>query len=273
MSFRRCLLALPLLALVASAPAVEFDEKVRAPQVRSGAELKPRLESYAALMKAVNEKSPLDVARDASLVKERFDARWQLGRLVDSRQPLPELEALGFTARPDGSYVIDTAAHPEWRPLDQTLITLAEPSTLALIEGQLIARGMSPEQIDHIRQYVARNNLRTARDESKLRIALTASKVAKKLQKLKRLDDTFMWSFAYQKSLDHAEVDQRWAANLLQGLEPQSQRILASYMQEGEGQWFIVPTSDEAALQYERELLLRPDFEQLAKKAFQEGKL
>ncbi len=273
MSFRRCLFALPLLALAASAPAVEFDEKVRAPQVRSGAELKPRLESYAALMKALNERSPLEVVKDASLVKERFDVRWQLGRLVDSRQQLPELESLGFTARPDGSYVIDTAVHPEWRPLDQTLITLADPSTLALIEKQLAARGMSPAQIDIIRQYAAVNNLKNARDESKLRIALAASKVAKKLQKIKRLDDTFMWSFAYQKSLDHAEVDQRWAANLLKALEPQSQRILSSYMQEGDGQWFIVPTSDDQALQLERELLVRPDFEQLAKKAFKEGNL
>lgn len=273
MSFRRCLLALPLLALVASAPAVEFNENLRAPQVRSGAELKPRLESYAALMKSLNEKSPLEVVRDASLVRERFDARWQLGRLVDAKTPLPELEALGFVARPEGGYTIDTEAHPEWRPLDQTLTTLANPATLALIEKSLEARGMPPAQIEVLRRYLAENDLDRARDQSKLRMILAAGKAAKKLQKLKRLDDNFMWSVVYQKSLDNAEVEQKWAANLLQALEPQSQRILTSYMQEGAGQWFIIPTSNELALQQERELLVRPDLEQLARKAFAEGNL
>jgi hypothetical protein len=273
MSFRRCLLALPLVALVASASAVEFNENLRAPLVRSGAELKPRLESYSALVESLREREPLDVVKNASLVRERFDVEWSLGRLVDARQSLPELEALGFTARPNGGYSVDTHAHPEWRPLDRSLLMLVNANFLEGSGQEFLVRGMSPEQLDVLRQYVASHDLERMRDESKLRIGLAASKVAKKLQKLKRLDDNFMWSYLYQKSLGDTEAIQRWASGLLETLQPQSQRIVMSYFAEQRGSWSITPTPMDAALQYERELLLRPDFEQLVQKAFKEGTL
>jgi hypothetical protein len=273
MSFPRCLLALPLLALVASAPAVEFNENLRAPQVRSGAELKPKLETFTTLAKSQRDREPLDVVKNASLARERFDVEWSLGRLVDARKPLPELEALGFTAKPDGSYSIDTAAHPEWRPLERSLLMLLSAEFLEGTSEALMARGMSPDQLDALRQYLANHDLERARDESKLRAGLAASKAAKKLQKLKRLDDNFIWSFIYQKSLGDSEVVQRWASGLLEVLEPQSRRILASYFQEQRGSWSIAPTPVEPALQYERELLLRADFEELVQKAFKEGTL
>jgi len=273
MSFRRCLLALPLLALVASASAVEFDEKLRAPLVRSGAELKPKLESYVSLVKSVQGREPLEVVSNATLARDHFDTVWSLGRLVDARQPLPELEALGFVAKPNGSYTINTTDHPEWRPLHQSLTLLTNTGVMDGSAEAFLARGMSTEQLALLRQYVADHDLERARDEGKLKLGLAANKVAKKLQKLKRLDDNFMWSYIYQKSLDDSEIIHRWASGLLQALEPQSRRIIASYFDEQRGSWSISPTPVEPAVKYERDLLLRPDFEQLVQKAFKEGTL
>jgi hypothetical protein len=152
-------------------------------------------------------------------------------------------------------------------------LLLSEPSLLAGLEGTFTARGFRPEDHAALRAYVNAHNLKKMRDERQLSIAISASKMAKKLQKLKRLDDNFMASLFYQKSWDIAETDRQWVAGLLAALDPQAQRILASYFGEVKGSGYIAPTDTAAAYRYERELLLRPDFEQLAKTAFKEGKL
>jgi hypothetical protein len=111
------------------------------------------------------------------------------------------------------------------------------------------------------------------RDTEQLALLLSAGKMAKKLQKLQRLDDNFMASYSYQKKLAMTETERRWAAGLLDALEPRAQRVLESYFSEVPAEGFIAPTSTADAYKYERELLLRADLEQLAKTAFEEGRL
>ena len=82
-----------------------------------------------------------------------------------------------------------------------------------------------------------------------------------------------MASFFYQKQWHFDEVESLWAAGLLDALEPQAQRILASYLSETTSTVLIAPTSTADAFKYEKVLLLRPDFEQFAKTAFEEGRL
>jgi hypothetical protein len=60
---------------------------------------------------------------------------------------------------------------------------------------------------------------------------------------------------------------------LLDTLDAQRQRVLASFLGEQDGFWSVSPTDDTAALEQERQTLLRADFEQLAKAAFEEGRL
>src|SRR5687768_964497 len=115
MSVPRYLLVLLLAAGSAAAQAVEFDEKLKAPKATSGAELKLRLDGVAARVTGPNAVNALDAVRDRALARERFDARWMLGVLVDARAPLPELEAMGFKANGGGSYTYSTREHPEWR--------------------------------------------------------------------------------------------------------------------------------------------------------------
>jgi hypothetical protein len=194
--------------------------------------------------------------------------------MIDARKPLPELEAAGFAAQDDGSYLIDTTRHLEWRPLNQSLLSFTNAGFLDSIADVLIARGFRPADIDVVSRYVSEHDLKRARDESRLAITLSAGKMARKRQKLKLpVDDRFMWSYVYQRARAIEEVERRWAEGLLNSLEPQSQRVLASFFAEGDGTLIISPTENAEALARERELLLRPDLEQLARTAFEEGNL
>ena len=119
MSFPRYLLIMLLAVGPAAAHAVEFDDKVKAPRAASSAELKAKLVNVASRVKGPDAINALDAVRDASIARERFDARWMLGTMVDARAPMPELEELGFKAKGDGSYTFDSREHPEWQPLEQ----------------------------------------------------------------------------------------------------------------------------------------------------------
>jgi hypothetical protein len=261
-------------SLAGGAQAVEFDEQLKAPMARNGADLKPRLDSHVQLMNRLNTKSPIDQVRDKASFRERVDVYWVLGRLVDERVPLPELTKLGFEARSDGSYHIDTHKHPEWRPLDQNLTMLGTVAAVDAVAYALTARGMRDDDLAAMRTYIAANNLEHQRAERKLSIVLSAARVAKKYQKIKQpFDDRAMLAYFYQKQLGAAEVEQKWSEGLMNSVSSQAQRILASFFAEDSGSWFIAPTATADALEYERQLLLKPDIEELARKAFAEGKL
>jgi hypothetical protein len=269
-------IALALAALCAGlagvAQAVDFDENLKAPMVRNGTELKPKLARYVASMETL--KTPLEQVRDKASLRERFDTHWLLGRLVDEHAPLPELAELGFEARGDGSYSIDTQKHPEWRPLGRDLSTISNAAAVDALAPGLIARGFREDDLAALRKYAGEHNLDQLRAERKLAIVLSAATAAKKLQKIRRpFDDQAMLAYFYQKSLGAEEVEQQWAEGLLNSLTPQAQRILASFYAEQPGSWFIAPTPTKDALEYERQLLLRPDLEKLARKAFEEGQL
>jgi hypothetical protein len=273
MSSRGSSALLWMLALAGAAQAVEFDEKVRAPKAASGVELQAKLDSVFAKITGPDAMGPMDAMRSSSFARERFDARWMLGQMVDARVPLPELEALGFNADANGSYTIDTREHPQWRPLEDRIQLLSSPNVLAGLEPELTARGLQAGDFAKVRDYAGLRNLDQERAQSKLTIMLSAGKLAKKMQKLGRLDDQFMASLSYQRSRDLAEVERRWATGLLDTLPPQGQRVLASFLTEGPSTTSLVPEPRADAYRQERELLLRPDFERLIRDAYAEGKL
>jgi hypothetical protein len=273
MSVPGTLLALLFAAFAGVAQAVEFDEKIKAPMASGAADLKNKLSSVAARVSGPNAVNSLDAVRDRALARERFDARWMLGRAIDARTPLPEIEALGFKPDGKGGYAIEAKDHPEWMPLTDSLLVFSELAVVDKYEGTFIARGFRPDDYVALRNYVQDHDLKRARSQGQLALMISASKMAKKLHKLRRLDDHFMNSFFYQKEWQFSETNRLWAAGLLEALEPRAQRILESYFSEFPGTSFIAPTDTAAAYQYERDLLLRPDFEQLAKAAFAEGRL
>jgi len=268
------ILMLGFAGLALAAQPVEFNATQRAPSVKTGAQLKTTLESYRSTMQRVAVATPFDSLRDKPAMRQRFDARWLLGRMVDAGAPLPELKEMGFEARDDGFYQIGTEQHPEWRFLDRQLIGYTRPAMLDLISNDLLARGFRREDLDAIGRFVAEHDLDRAEQVRKLEYVLSARKTVQKLQKMKKpLNDDLMLSFFYQRAYGIAEVEREWAQSLLDSLDPQRQRILISFCGEQPVQFLIGPTDTRAAMEHERELLLRPDIEQLARAAFQEGKL
>jgi hypothetical protein len=272
MSVPRYLLAL-LLAATGVAQAVEFDENVKAPRAVSGADLKSRLDAVSVRVSGPGAMDALERVRNTALARQHLEARWMVGQMVDARLPLTELEADGFEKQPDGSYVIDGAKHPEWHSMLEKVLVLSDATVLTRLEPAFTARGFRPEDHAALTAYVESHDLARMRGEAQLQLMISASKKAKKLHKLKRLDDNFMESLFYQKQVQSAGVEMSWATGLLDVLQPQAQRILVSYFSELTPTSVISPTDNASAYRYERELLLRPDFEQFARTAFKEGKL
>jgi hypothetical protein len=267
------LLALMLFAVVGVAQAVEFDARIKAPKAVTNADLKAKYADVAAKFSGPGAVNAIEAVHDRGLAKDRIDARWMLGALVDAHAPLTELEDLGLKPRGDGSYTVDTRAHPEWHPLSDRLTLLSSPNFTLGLETTLIARGFRPEDFAALRGYVDTHSLKNERDQGQLSLVVSAAKMAKKLHKLKRLDDAFMASYFYQKEFQFSEAGREWSAKLLEALEPQAQRVLASYLSELSTSTIIAPTPTPEAYKYEKELLLRPDLERLAKTAYEEGRL
>lgn len=272
MSVIRCFLAM-LLVASGAAQAVEFDASIKAPKAVTGAELRNRIVSVKERIGNPVATDALASVRDRTLAKDRFDARYLLGIMVDARAPLAELEELGLKPRGDGGYTVDTRAHPEWQSMIERLLLLGEPGFVNGLESTLMTRGFHPSDYVALRSYVDTHDLGKARGQQKLALAISASRMAKKLQKLKRLDDDFMASYFYQKELRWFEAEQQWSVELLDALEPRAQRVLVSYLSELDSSTTIIPTRTADARKYERELLLKPDFEQQATTAFKEGRL
>ena len=273
MSLTRFLLFMLLVAGPAATQAVEFDEKLKAPRAVSSAGLKARFDAVSARVTGPGSVDALDAVRDRALAREIFDARWMLGALVDARVALPELEAAGFKANGDGSYTFKAGEHPAWRVLADDLLVLADPVVLAKLESMFLARGFRPEDYATLREYVTQHDLKRAVGEEQLALLISSGKMAKKLQKLKRLDDNFMSSYFYQKQWALSESERRWAVGLLDALEPRARRVLQSYFSEVATEGYIAPTSTVEAYQHEKALLLRPDLERVARNAFAEGQL
>ena len=66
--------------VVGIANAVEFDEKVKAPQSKDAAELRSRVQAYSARAVQAHVGGASAVIRDRSLAAERFDVEWDLER-------------------------------------------------------------------------------------------------------------------------------------------------------------------------------------------------
>lgn len=272
MSVIRCFLAM-LLVASGAAQAVEFDASIKAPKALTSAELRNRIASVKERFNDPMAADSLASVRDRSLAKDRFDARYLLGTLIDARAPMPDLEQLGLKPRGDGSYTIDTREHPEWQSMIERLRLLSEPGFVNGLEPALLTRGFHPSDYAALRSYIETHDLKKARDQQQLTLSISASRTARKLQKLKKLDDDFMAAYFYQKGLRWFEAEQQWTAQLLDALEPRAQRVLVSYLSELVTSTTIIPTNTADAFKYERELLLKPDFEQQVTSAFKEGRL
>jgi hypothetical protein len=259
------LLAWVLAGVAAAAQAVEFDEKVKAPAAAEPAAFASRAEAFRSRLDALGTGAPRALIEDRALLKEQVDLLWQFQRALDNGRPPDDLAALGIEPRGDGSYVIDYNVHPEWKRLDQSMASLLPVVEWNLLSKELQARGFRDSDLATLQKYVAENDARRLATRRALPLAISFSKVVRKLDRLRRpVPDSLVLSYLYQRERVDAEATREWTQGLLQTLDAQRARILVSYFEEMESTGVISADNQRAGIDELLRLMRLPDFEQLA---------
>lgn len=258
-------LCLALAVFAGSAKAVEFNESLKAPQLKGAAEIKTMAENYSATFARLDAASPAELVTDRSLFLERFDLEWQLQRALDEKRTLEDLSAVGLVKQADGSISIDMGAYPQWHPFVQKLTSLLPSMNLDNLSSLLINRGFRETDVVALKDYIATHNLKAATTSKTLPIAISFSKAVKKLDKMKRpVTNDLVFSFLYQRSKAEALAEREWAEGLLQVLDAQRVRILHSYFSEMKGKKIWAADDVEAGVAGVLAQMRLPDYEQRA---------
>jgi hypothetical protein len=247
-----------LLALLVAAPtqAAPFDEKQRAPRVATSQALRTKLEAhFATFQRKQQDPDPAAFIRDVQAYRQWSDLYFSVQLAMDEKTPLKGLEAFGLVARPDGSYLVDLRAFPQWEPLDSRLHRLTNPEILESYVSALKARGFRDEDVTTLRTYVATHDPRMALHTEGRQLVDTFAKrlQAQRKSGVQRADLQEVLAYRYQKSALRTDIERRWAVGLMDALDAQRQRILASFLDEFQAEMAFGVSSDDLAETLERE--------------------
>ena len=257
-------LMVTLAGLISVAQAAEFDERLTAPMMTSQGELHLQAKAYSARFVAMRDATPEHLIRKPELARARFDVIWQIQRAIDDRQSLNELADAGIIARPDGSYVVDTGAHPEWNELHQTIAALLSGENLDKWLPLLVARGFRVEDEQLVREYVRVHDPVAVSAAATLPAALGFGRTVRKFDKLKRpVPDALVHSFLYQRARAASESNRLWVEGLMNVLDAQRARILVSSFLELGGTSYWIPENVSEGIATVLADVRRPDFEAL----------
>lgn len=268
-SYPRVLAWLPMMMLMlasftGSAHAVEFDEKIRAPMARGGAELKTQAEGYSASFARLRDASPAEMVTNPAFTQERFELEWQLTRALEDKRPLEDLSALGLMK--DGSgFRIDYNAFPQWQPFPEKLASLMPTMSIDTAGPLLVARGFRDSDVVALRNYLETHDLKSETSARTLPMAISFSKVVKKYDRIKRpVGKDLAFSFLYQRDKTGVEARRAWSEGLIRTLDEQRVRVLESYLSELQGIGYWAPSDTEAGVANLLAVMRLPDYEQRA---------
>lgn len=265
LSMRRPLAAVLMLALAGAgglAHGAGFDETMKAPMMKSAVDLTSQIESFATRYRAVRDATPAQLVTNVPLSRQQFDFSWQLERAVNERQPLGDLEALGFTSLDNGGYKIDTRLHPEWRLQGEYIATMFSSNLREGVFVELQERGFRPEDVAALREYVASHDVKQAARGATLPVALAFQKVVRKFDKAGRpVPEALVVSYWYQSSREYSESNRLWSEGLLNSLDAQRQRVLLSYLSELVSFKSLFPESVEEGIRQTLATIRSPDLE------------
>jgi hypothetical protein len=234
---KRLIASVLLLAvfLAGHAQAAPFDEKAKAPRVASSQALRTKLEAhFATFERKRQDADPAAFIRDRGAHQQWSDLYFAVQLAMDEKTPLKGLDAFGLVAKPGGKYVIDLQAFPQWEPLDSRLRKLTNEEVVESYLPALKARGFRDEDIDALRTYLANNDPRvTVYVEGRSLVETFARRLQGQRKAGQRLNLQEVLAYRYQKSMIMAEAQRSWAVGLMDALEPQRQRTLVSFLDEG----------------------------------------
>jgi hypothetical protein len=246
------------------AQAVEFDEKIKAPMARGGAELKTQAESYSASFALLRAVSPVEMVTNQVLSQKRFDLEWQLTRALEDKRPQEDLSALGLEKYENG-FRIDYNKFPQWQPFPERLASLMPTMNMDVAGPLLIARGFRESDVAALRSYLEIHDLKAETSARTLPIAISFSKVVKKYDRIKRpVGKDLVFAFLYQRDKTGAEARRAWSEGLIRTLDEQRVRVLQSYLSEIQGTGYLAPSDTEAGVTNLLAVMRLPDYEQRA---------
>jgi hypothetical protein len=262
----RPLAALPVLALAmlaGVAQAAGFDDKLRAPVMKSTAEFKTQSQGYTKKYLEAREKSPVQQITSASLARQRFDLIWQIEHSIDTRKPLDELAEIGIASRGDGSYFVDLDEHPEWLEQSRSLIGMVHPDFLENTVVGLEQGGFRPVDVARFRKYVATHDPNVYPSAPLLELALGFARAVRKFDSQKiPVPDSLVFSYWYQRNWLHFEADRAWAEGLLKGFDAQRQRILMTVVMYSRNTLIWAPDDIATGIPDLLATVRQPDYEQ-----------
>ena len=254
-----------LTALGGVAHAAGFDEKLKAPMMKSSAQAFAQAKEFGTRYREISATTPSQVITNASLAREKFDLRWQVERAIDQRKPIEEFGELGFESLGNGIYRVDLNAHAEWDDLASGFVgILSSPDLEWLIQG-LMQLGFRPEDITTLKHYVATHDAKIASKSAALPIALGFARIVRKFDKAQRpVPDELVLSHVYQTARAVDESNRLWVAELLKQFDSQRARILLSAFQQlpTTGTWS--PTDPALVIADQLSTVRLPNYEEMA---------
>lgn len=227
----RYVLVIAALVAFAAPPgqAAEFDARLQAPQLMSPAQIK---QGFADRLNRSDGLRTVERLRDENAATQWLDLKWQLNRLAQAGQALPDLSEFGLE-REGAAYTVDVAQHPRWELWDVKLSLLEDPAIFEVHAQRLRERGFSEDSLARLKEYVTRNPLArtTLRAEQSL-VQSIRSQRAKSPQLKQSLDVSRAAAYVYQLERARERARGQWVAAALEQLDAQSQRVLASFYQE-----------------------------------------
>jgi hypothetical protein len=239
-----------------------FDERITAPATKDAAEFKSQARDFVKKHRELRAADPAQSVTDVSLRRQQFDLSWQIERAIYERRPPRDLESLGFERRDDGSYNIDTRAHPEWRDESQKIASLFNSGFREGLLQALLERGFRPEDGAAVDAYIAAHDVKKSLRETKAQVARDFRRVVQKLDAAgKPVPDSLVVAYWYQSRLAQTEVYRTWTAGLLKVLDAQRVRVLLSYLSEMDSYRSISPESTSEGIAGTLMAMRSPDFE------------
>jgi hypothetical protein len=215
--------------------AAPFDEQAKAPRVANAQALRVKLEAhFATFERKQQDADPAAFIRDRVAHKQWTDLYFAAQLAMDEKTPLKGLDAFGLVAKPGGKYVVDLSAFPQWEPLDSRLHKLTNEDIVESYVPALKARGFRDEDIGALRTYLANNDPRvTVQTEGRQLVETFARRLQGQRKAGQKLNLQEVLAYRYQKWSVRAEAQRSWAVGLMDALDKQRQRALASFLDEG----------------------------------------
>jgi hypothetical protein len=222
------------LCLAGQTQAAPFDEKVKVPRAANSQALRTKFEAhFATFQRKQHDPDPAAFIRDRLAHRQWTDLYFSVKLAMDEGKPLEDLGAFGLVAKPDGTYVIDLRAYPQWEPLDSRLSILSSPEIVESYLPALKARGFRDEDVSALRTYVATHDARlTVYANGRELVDTFAKRLQAQRQAGQPLNLQQVLAYRYQKNILKAEATRQWAIGLLDRFDGQRQRILASFLDE-----------------------------------------